>query len=87
MIEDPVAGLNIIVKLLTAVVLVFLAILLYRIDRIIASWVKSSESIEQAFENVEEASETVRDFVSLVDRIPFVGRKRKKKRDVEVEEA
>lgn len=86
MIEDPTALLNIVIDVLKAVVLVLLAILLYRVDRIIASWLQSSESLESAFENVEEASETLRNFTNLVSRIPFIGRKKKKgKRDVEVE--
>lgn len=86
MIEDPTALLNIVLDVLKAVVLVLLAILLYRVDRIIASWLQSSESLESAFENVEEASETLRSFTNLVSSIPFVGRKKKKsKRDVEVE--
>lgn len=86
MIEDPTALLNIVIDVLKAVVLVLLAILLYRVDRIIASWLQSSESLESAFENVEEASDTLRSFTNLVSRMPFVGRKKKKsKRDVEVE--
>ena len=86
MIEDPTALLSFVIDVLKAVVLVLLAILLYRVDRIIASWLQSSENIENAFENVEEASETLKDFTRIVSRIPFVGRKmRKEKRDVEVE--
>ena len=85
MIEDPVAGLNIVIKFLTAVVLVLLAVLLYRIDRIISSWLHSSESVEKTVENIEEASETVHDFVSLLHKVPFVGRKSRKKTEVEVE--
>lgn len=86
MIEDPTALLNIVIDVLKAVVLVLLAILLYRVDRIIASWLQSSESLESAFENVEEASDTLRNFTNLVSRIPFIGRKKNEdKRDVEVE--
>jgi len=86
MIEDPTALLALVIDVLTAVVLVLLAILLYRVDRMIASWLQSSENLEKAFDNVEEASETLKDFTRLVARIPFVGRKiRKDKRDVEVE--
>lgn len=85
MIEDPVTGLTIVVKFLMAVVLVLLAVLLYRIDRIIALWVHSSESVERAVENIEDTSETVHDFVSLLNRIPLVGRKSRKRKDFEVE--
>lgn len=85
MIEDPASFISLVVDVLTAVVLVLLAVLIYRIDRIIGSWLKSSESLEDAFENVEEASETLRDFTNLLSRIPFVGRKSRRKKDVEVE--
>ena len=85
MIEDPTALLSVVIDILKAVVLVLLAILLYRVDRIIASWLQSSENLENAFENVEEASETLKNFTQLVSRIPFIGRKMDKKRDIEVE--
>lgn len=85
MIEDPTALLGLVIDVLKAIVLVLLAILLYRVDRIIASWLQSSESLETAFENVEEASETLKNFANLASKIPFVGNKIGKKRDVEVE--
>lgn len=85
MIEDPTALLNVIIDVLKAVVLVLLAILLYRVDRIIASWLQSSENLENAFENVEEASETLKNFTKLASKIPFIGRKKDEKREVEVE--
>jgi len=85
MIEDPSALLGFVIDVLKAVVLVLLAILLYRVDRIIASWLQSSESLEVAFENIEEASETLKNFTKLASKIPFIGRKLDDKRDIEVE--
>lgn len=84
MIEDPVAGLDILIKVLVAVVLVLLSILLYRIDRVMASTLSSTESLEKAVDNIEHATETLSDFTDLVSKIPFVGRK-KTRRDVEVQ--
>ncbi len=84
MIEDPVAGLDILIKVLVAVVLVLLSILLYRIDRVMASTLSSTESLERAVDNIEHATETLSDFTNLISKLPFVGRRRNK-RDVEVQ--
>lgn len=76
MIEDLSGTLEIVIQFLKVPVLVLAAILLYRLDRIIASGVHSAEMIERTAENVERSSETFYNAASLLNRIPGIGSKK-----------
>lgn len=89
MIENFSGSLEIAIKVLKIPVLVLAAILLYRLDRIIASGMHSAEMLERTAENVERSSQSFYDAASLLNKIPGIGsgRKKDKRRDVEVEDA
>lgn len=64
--------LDISIKVLKIPVLVLAAILLYRLDRIIASGLHSAEMIENTAENVEKSSQTIFDVTSVLKKIPGI---------------
>jgi len=68
--------LDILIKLLKVPVLVLAAVLLYRLDRIIASGLHSAEMIEKTAENVEKSSQTIFDVTNIVRKIPGVSTQR-----------
>ena len=85
MIENLSGSLEIAIKVLKIPVLVLAAILLYRLDRIIASGVHSAEMLERTAENVERSSETFYNAASLLHKIPGFGPKKdSKKREVDI---
>ncbi len=73
-------ALDLILKVILVAVLVYLAVLLRIVDRILRSFEKSAHSIEHT-------AGTVDDVASILTKIPFVGRKRRRtrKREVDVE--
>lgn len=86
MIENLSGSLSITIKLLLIPVLVLAAILLYRLDRIISSGVRSAEMLENTAENVEKSSETFYSAAAFLNKIPGIGsRKEKEKKEVDVE--
>ncbi|MFB6116620.1 MAG: hypothetical protein ABEK10_03850 [Candidatus Nanosalina sp.] len=85
MLENLSGSLELVIKFLKVPVLVLAAILLYRLDRIIASGMHSAEMLERTAENVERSSETFYNAASILNKIPGVGRS-KKHREVEDDE-
>lgn len=87
MIENLSGTLELVIQFLKVPVLVLAAILLYRLDRIIASGMHSAEMLERTAENVERSSETFYNIVGLLNKIPGIGgsKKDKKRREVDVE--
>ena len=83
MIENLSGTLELVIQFLKVPVLVLAAILLYRLDRIIASGMHSAEMLERTAENVERSSETFSNFAGLLSRIPGLGGSRKREVDVE----
>lgn len=67
-------ALDVLVQLLKVPVLILAAVLLYRLDRIIASGMRSAEVLEDAAENLERSSETFRGLTDLAKKIPGFGR-------------
>jgi len=74
MIQDFSGILEILIKVLKVPVLVLAAVLLYRLDRIIASGLHSAEMIENTAENVERSSKTISDVTSILRRIPGISK-------------
>ncbi|NMJ77307.1 hypothetical protein GLU64_02765 [Nanohaloarchaea archaeon] len=66
-------ALDVLVQLLKVPVLILAAVLLYRLDRIIASGMRSAEVLEDAAENFERSSETFRGLTDLAKKIPVLG--------------
>lgn len=64
--------LDILIKVLKIPVLVLAAVLLYRLDRIIASGLHSAEMIENTAENVEKSSQTIFDITNFLRKIPGI---------------
>lgn len=73
--------LDILIKVLKVPVLVLAAVLLYRLDRIIASGLHSAEMIENTAENVERSSQTIHDLTGLLRMIPGVSKQREGEED------
>ncbi|NMI76938.1 hypothetical protein GLT92_00785 [Nanohaloarchaea archaeon] len=66
-------ALDVLIQLLKVPVLILAAVLLYRLDRIIASGMRSAEVLEDAAENLERSSETFRGLTDLAKKIPGFG--------------
>jgi hypothetical protein len=73
--------LDLLIKLLKIPVLALGAVLLYRLDRFIASGLHSAEMIENTAENVERSSQTICDLAGLVRMIPGVSKERQGDKD------
>ena len=69
--------LDLLVQFLKIPVLVLSAVLLYRLDRVIASGMRSAEVIEDTAENLEKSSDAFRSLTGFVDRIPGVNTDRR----------
>jgi|GEM_PF-5575341 hypothetical protein len=67
-------ALDALVQLLKVPVLILAAVLLYRLDRIIASGMRSAEVLEDAAENLEKSSESFRGLTDLAKKIPGLGK-------------
>jgi len=81
MIQDFSGLLELLIKVLKVPVLVLAAILLYRLDRVIASGLHSAEMIENTAENVEKSSQTIYDITSILRMIPGMDKKSKGDKD------
>jgi hypothetical protein len=81
MIENLNLNLSILIKLLLIPILVLGIILLYRLDRILNAGMHSAEAIERTAENVERSSETIYGVAALIEKIPYVGGKKKVEED------
>jgi uncharacterized membrane protein len=69
-------ALDISIKILVVIVLLISTLILYRLDRVIASGMNSAEMVERTAENVERSSEKVLGVVAFAEKIPFTGSKK-----------
>ena len=81
MAYDFSAALDLLIKLLKIPVLVLGAVLLYRLDRVVASGLHSAEMIENTAENVERSSQTIYDLTGLLRMIPGLSKERQGDKD------
>lgn len=65
-------GIDLLLQVLKVPLVLLAILLLYRLNRVIEVGEESVESIERTARNVEDSSQTLADFVSLMRKIPFV---------------